>query len=125
MGKVLIVDDDQSICQQCADWISAAGHKVLQAHDGGEGVEIAKKNLDIDIVVTDYHMQLMDGDYMVRQLRQLPPFAKTPVFILTTEVNAGFKSKVVDLGIKGWILKPAQEQSLVELINVTLRKAAS
>ena len=85
MGKkVLAVDDSESMRRMVLFTLKGAGYEVVQACDGVEALELARKE-PVDLVLTDVHMPRMDGITLVRQLRDLPNYKFTPMLILTTE----------------------------------------
>lgn len=77
---VLIVEDEDAIRLTLRDYLVKAGYKVLVASDG---VGAIKQILDypIAVIVTDYRMDVLGGDYWVRFLRK---FCKDTHVILTS-----------------------------------------
>jgi CheY-like chemotaxis protein len=72
---ILIVEDEDSIRLTLRDFLKKKGHNVLVASDG---VGAIKQILDhpVDLVVTDYRMDILGGDYWIRFLRQFCPDKK-------------------------------------------------
>ncbi len=66
---ILVVEDEDSIRLTLRDFLKKKGHDVLVASDG---VGAIKQILDhrVDLVVTDYRMDLLGGDYWIRFLRR-------------------------------------------------------
>jgi CheY-like chemotaxis protein len=66
---VLIVEDEDSIRLTLRDYLKRKGHEVIVASDG---VGAIKQILDhpVDLVVTDYRMDILGGDYWLRFLRE-------------------------------------------------------
>ncbi len=66
---ILLVEDEDSIRLTLRDFLKKRGHEVLVASDG---VGAIKQILDhrIDLVVTDYRMNTLGGDYWIRFLRR-------------------------------------------------------
>ena len=76
-ATILLVEDDPALRSVAFRTLSSRGYRVLQARDGAEGVEIAKKHADtIDVVVTDVVMPRLSGPKLVAQLRALRPTLK-------------------------------------------------
>ena len=82
--RILAVDDSASMRQMVLFTLKGAGYEVVQACDGVEALDIARKS-DVDLVLTDVHMPRMDGITLVRELRSLPDYKFVPMLILTTE----------------------------------------
>lgn len=66
---ILVVEDEDSIRLTLRDYLRKKGHEVLVASDG---VGAIKQILDhhVDLVVTDYRMDILGGDYWLRFLRE-------------------------------------------------------
>lgn len=68
-SMILIVEDEDSIRLTLRDYLRKKGHDVIVASDG---VGAIKQILDhrVDLVVTDYRMDILGGDYWLRFLRE-------------------------------------------------------
>lgn len=70
---VLLVDDEPAIRSLFAASLRRDGYHVVEAGDGKEAVEVAKKAERVDLVVTDIRMPKMDGVAMANALREAQP----------------------------------------------------
>ena len=72
---ILVVEDEDSIRLTLRDYLRKKGHEVIVASDG---VGAIKQILDhrVDLVVTDYRMDILGGDYWLRFLREFCPEKK-------------------------------------------------
>lgn len=76
-ATILLVEDDPALRSVAFRTLSSRGYRVLQARDGAEGIEIARKHADaIDVVVTDVVMPRLSGPKLVAQLRAERPALK-------------------------------------------------
>jgi len=66
---VLVVDDEDSLRLSLRDYLQRRGHTVLVASDGVGAIEHLIDSR-IDVIITDYRMDLFGGDYWVRFLRR-------------------------------------------------------
>ena len=89
---ILAVDDSSSLRQMVAFSLKAAGYQVVEAVDGQDGFDKAKLQA-VDLVLTDQNMPRMDGLALIKLLRGLPAYQKTPILMLTTESSDEMKSK--------------------------------
>jgi len=105
MGNVLIVDDSSLIRSVASSAAKEAGHNVIVAGNGQEGLD-AMKNNEINIVFSDVNMPVMGGLEMVKNIKNDPAYKFIPVIMLTTESNPELKAKGKALGVKAWMLKP-------------------
>ena len=83
---ILAVDDSSSLRQMVAFSLKAAGYNVVEAVDGQDGLDKAKLQ-NVDLVLTDQNMPKMDGLQLIKTLRTLPGYAKTPILMLTTSAS--------------------------------------
>lgn len=117
MGKVLIVDDSDTLRAQLKKTLEGAGIAVVEAADGVQGLSVFSANKDIKLVVSDVNMPNMDGLTMCSKLVALPGGNAIPIIMLTTESNNDMKEKGKQIGIKAWVTKPYQDDKLVIAIK--------
>lgn len=116
---ILCVDDSASIRQMLSFTLKTAGYEVLDAADGAEGLEKAKHNT-IDLVITDQNMPKMDGITLIKELRAMPQYAKTPILMLTTESSPEMKEQGRQAKATGWLVKPFDPKKLIEVVKKVL-----
>ena len=100
--------------------LTGAGYDVLQAKDGREALSMAGANA-FDLVITDVNMPEMDGLALVRHLRAMPSYRHTPLLVLTTEASAERKHQGREAGATGWLVKPFDPATLLEVVQKVLR----
>lgn len=113
---VLAVDDSASIRQMVSFTLKSAGYDVVEAVDGLDGLEKAKTK-NVSLVLTDQNMPRMDGLTLIKNLRSMPQFAKTPILMLTTESSDAMKAQGRSVGATGWLVKPFDPQKLIEVVR--------
>ena len=108
---ILVVEDEDSIRLTLRDYLRKKGHEVLVASDG---VGAIKQILDhrVDLVVTDYRMDILGGDYWLRFLREFCPDKK---IIITS----GFLQPEFPIPFPV-VYKPCDYSELEALIRSTL-----
>src|SRR5437868_9491604 len=89
---VLVVDDSATMRQQTRTLLQTNGYTVVEAGNGAEGLEAAKKAA-VELLIVDVNMPVMNGIEMIGKVRQLEKYAKTPIFVLTTESSGDTVSK--------------------------------
>lgn len=80
MAKILVVDDDGIVRDALSLFLTRAGHQVLTAADGGNGVLVFKSNLP-DLVILDRDLPVMSGSGVFDSIHKISP--ATPVIIVT------------------------------------------
>ncbi len=77
MSVVLVVDDEEMVRKLACMILQTAGHQVLEAANGVEGISLYRSYAKrIGVVVTDLKMPVMDGHELVRMIRQANPNAR-------------------------------------------------
>jgi len=117
MGKkILAVDDSPTIRQMVTHTLCSAGYEVIEAEDGLDGLEKARRER-VSLVLTDHNMPRMDGLTLVRSLRALPDYKTAPILVLTTESSDDIKAQGRAAGATGWMVKPFDPQRLVDVVK--------
>ena len=119
MAKILAVDDARTMRALISTILSNEGHEVLAADDGSSALELAKEN-NVDLVITDLHMEEMNGIVLTQQLRTLDGYKSTPILLLTTEHGDDLKSEGRAAGASGWLNKPFNPPKLIKAVNKLL-----
>jgi two-component system, chemotaxis family, chemotaxis protein CheY len=109
---ILAVDDSPSMRQMVGQTLRAAGYDVIEAADGVEALEVARKQV-VDLVITDVNMPNMDGITLVAQLRALASYRLVPLLLLTTESSPERKQQGKQAGATGWMVKPFNPDQLL------------
>jgi len=114
--SILTVDDSASIRQMVSFTLKGAGYSVTEAVDGKQGLDKAKAGR-FDLVLTDQNMPNMDGLTLIKSLRALPAYSRTPILVLTTEAGASMKQQGKAAGATGWLVKPFDPQKLIDVVK--------
>ena len=111
---ILAVDDSPSMRRMVVHVLTSGGYTVLEAGDGVEALELARTQR-IDAILTDQNMPDMDGITLVRRLRTLEGYERTPIVLLTTESSPELKRRGREAGANGWMVKPFDPERLLEV----------
>ncbi|HXC58707.1 MAG TPA: response regulator [Steroidobacteraceae bacterium] len=120
MARILAVDDSPSMRQMVHLTLQSAGHDVVSAIDGVDGLSKACVGAPVDLVITDVNMPNMDGLTLVKELRRLPQYRGVPLLVLTTESSAEKKQEGRAAGATGWIVKPFDPERLLATVDKVL-----
>ncbi|MDY5221260.1 MAG: response regulator transcription factor [Eubacteriales bacterium] len=120
MYKILIVEDDLELRQLFARVLEKNGYRVETAADGAEALRILGGGY-VDLIISDVMMPVMDGNAMVRALRD--EGIKTPVLMITAkssidDMREGFLS-----GTDDYMVKPVNVNEMVLRVGALLRRA--
>ena len=111
-ASILTVDDSASMRQMLGFILKSAGYEVVQAANGEEAMTYASER-EFDMILTDQNMPGSDGISLVRSLRTLPAYGRTPIIMLTTESEEKKKLEGQAAGAKAWVVKPFQPAQML------------
>jgi two-component system chemotaxis response regulator CheY len=117
--NLLIVDDSKVLrmaMRRVAELAGVDPARIHEASNGREALEVLERTW-IDLVLLDLHMPVMDGEEFVRQLRQRPAFADTPVIVVSTESNSERLDRLRSLGVIESLRKPFEPEALSRHIS--------
>ncbi len=116
--RVIIVDDDENIVHLVRMYLERDGYQVWSAHDGAEGVELARQTRP-DVIVLDLMLPGMDGLAVCRELRR---GSNVPIVMLTARSTESDKLTGLDLGADDYVTKPFSPRELLARIRAVLRR---
>jgi two-component system chemotaxis response regulator CheY len=121
MGKkILFVDDSESIREIVNFTLVNEGYEVLLSDDG-ENALSHLNGQEINLIITDLHMPKMNGIELIREIRKMEKYQRTPILFLTTESQTEKKMEAKDAGATGWIIKPFVPSKLLAAISKVIR----
>jgi diguanylate cyclase (GGDEF)-like protein len=115
---ILYVEDDDAIVGSISNILKPLIKKLFVANDGEQGLDIYKKNPDIDIIITDINMPKMDGLTMCHNIRNTN--ISIPIIVTTAHNENDFLTHAIEVGVSGYLMKPMNAFKLIQEI----RKAA-
>jgi two-component system KDP operon response regulator KdpE len=120
-GRVLVVDDEQSIRRAVGRALTARGYRVELATDGEEALAVAA-TFQPDLVVLDLNLPALDGLEVCRQLRG---WSSVPILVLSVREDEPDKVAALDLGADDYLTKPFGIDELMARVRALLRRAAA
>ena len=116
--KILVVDDDQNICELLRLYLTKEGYQVTLASDGEDA--LAKyAQAKPDMVLLDVMMPRLDGWEVCRRIRKQ---GDTPVIMLTAKGETFDKVLGLELGADDYVVKPFDSIEVVARIKAVLRR---
>ncbi len=124
MAKILVVEDDEDIRNLLVDTLLDNGHDVIEAGDGGAGLE--KVSLEHpDIVLLDMMMPVMDGMQVLERIKNDPSTRLTPVIMVSAKGQEQDVLKALRFGARHYLTKPWDPDELDSKINDVLSEASN
>jgi DNA-binding NarL/FixJ family response regulator len=120
--RILVIDDDAKLRQQCVELLRLEGYEVLEARNGRQGVECARRELP-DLVLCDITMPEMNGHRVLETLRNEPRTAHLPFIFLTGWSEQGDVRAGMNLGADDYLVKPVAPDELFAAVAARLRRA--
>lgn len=118
MNKVLIIDDDEELCDLVSEYLSAEGFETEAVHEGDAGLERAK-NGNYDLAILDVMLPKMNGFDVLRNLRAQ---SKLPVLMLTARGDDMERIVGLEIGADDYLPKPFNPRELVARLRAILRR---
>lgn len=121
MNKVLIIDDDEELCELVSEFLTVEGFETECVHDGESGLKRAMSG-DCDLAILDVMLPKMNGVDVLRQLRER---SKLPVLMLTARGDDMERIVGLETGADDYLPKPFNPRELVARLRAILRRSAS
>ena len=115
---ILLIDDDQELTEMLAEYLSGDGFRVEVAHDGDQGLRMAREG-GYQAVVLDVMLPGRDGFDVLRVLRRED---ETPVLMLTARGDDVDTVVGLELGADDYLPKPCNPRVLVARLRALLRR---
>lgn len=118
---LLLVDDERSIREPLAQYLTRQGFRVTQAGDA-EGARARMNAYAIDLVILDIMMPGEDGLSLTRHIRET---GEIPVILLTARTEETDRIVGLEMGADDYVVKPFSPRELAARVKVILRRAAA
>ncbi len=113
--NIYIVDDDESICRALKFLLVTFGFKV-ETFPSAEKFFSAVPNSTEGCLILDLHMPGLDGWEAIKRI--IKSGSTRPVIIITADKNGHLREQALSAGAVGFLQKPFNDQTLVDLINL-------
>ena len=118
---VLVVEDDPVILRLLEVNFDLEGFTVLLAHDGAEGIEVARANQP-DVIISDIMMPRTSGLELVETLKADPDTKAIPIVLLSAKAQTSDLKIGMEAGADDYVTKPFEPLDLVERVNELLSR---
>ncbi|MBK5963792.1 two-component system response regulator [Thiocystis minor] len=119
MAKLLIVEDSATDRDYLRDLLVRAGHVVMTANSGREGLSLARSEAP-DLIFMDIVMDDVDGYHATRALKDDPQTVGIPVVVVSSKNQKADKMWAQLQGAKGYLVKPAAAEEVLRQIDALL-----
>ncbi len=120
--KILVVDDEQDICEILQYNLETEGFEVDVANSAEEALELPLQ--DYSLILLDVMMGEMSGFQMARRLKNNPVTARIPIIFITALDSEDHLVKGLNIGADDYIAKPLSMKEVKARIKAVLRRSA-
>ena len=117
-GKILVVDDDQNICELLRLYVEKEGYTVVIANDGRAALSVFDAE-NPDLILLDIMLPELDGWQVCREIRKR---SQCPIIMLTAKGEVFDKVLGLELGAEDYVVKPFEAKEVVARIKAVLRR---
>ena len=118
MNRILIIDDDEELCELVAEYLTVEGFETEAVHDGESGLRRALSN-EYDLITLDVMLPKKNGFDVLRELRQT---SRIPVLMLTARGDDMERIIGLEIGADDYLPKPFNPRELVARLRAILRR---
>lgn len=119
MNKILIIDDDEELCELVSEYLTVEGFEIESVNDGQAGLERALSG-DYDMAILDVMLPKMNGFDVLRNLREQ---SKLPVIMLTARGDDMERIVGLEIGADDYLPKPFNPRELAARLRAILRRS--
>jgi DNA-binding response OmpR family regulator len=120
--RILVVEDERQLAAGLRDGLEAEGFAVDLAHDGTDGLWMAREH-PYDAIVLDIMLPGMNGFRVCAALREEGVW--TPILMLTAKDGELDEAEALDTGADDYLTKPFSSVVLVARLRALMRRGAS
>jgi CheY-like chemotaxis protein len=122
--KILYVEDNEDNIFMLKNRLTRAGHTVVVATDGAQGVAMASSERP-DVILMDLSLPVIDGWQATREIKAAADTKHIPVIALTANAMAGDREKALAAGCDDYDTKPVELPRLLGKIKQLVERAGS
>ncbi|MCC6442443.1 MAG: response regulator transcription factor [Armatimonadetes bacterium] len=119
-SRVLVVDDEENVCQLVSLYLEKEGFEVDIAYNGREALEKVREQQP-DLVVLDLMLPEVDGLEVCREIRKS---LNIPIIMLTAKTEEIDRILGLEMGADDYMTKPFSPRELVARVKAVLRRAS-
>jgi CheY-like chemotaxis protein len=123
---VLVVDDTEDIRVTLRLWLEGNGCRVVEATDGKQAVECARREHPA-LILMDLYMPELDGAVAAARIREHAELAHVPIIAISAYGESGIGAQLSNdphaAGFDAYLAKPFDTERLAELLHKYLRQS--
>lgn len=120
--KILVVDDEQDICEILQYNLETEGFEVVTANSAEEALQLPMH--EFSLILLDVMMGEMSGFQMARRLKNSPTTAQIPIIFITALEGEDSLVKGLNIGADDYIAKPLSMKEVMARVRAVLRRTS-
>ncbi len=120
--RILIVDDEEKLCEQLRRFFEAKGFQVFTTYDGGSALELVRST-EVDVVLLDLRLPDTNGLDVLQEIKREYP--GTGVIIITGHGDVDTAVNAIQLRADNFVLKPVNLKTLLAVVERVLESYRS
>ena len=117
--KILVIEDEVSLCDALVKILEKAGHRTDATYDGETAIEYVK-GFPYDLLIVDVMLPKMDGFEVVSELRHAG--YAMPILMLTAKATTADKVNGLKIGADDYMTKPFDTEELLARVDALTRR---
>ncbi len=125
MKQIIIVDDSQTsrmFIRRCLEIAGLNDAEFFEAVNGQEAFDFLQEQQNIDLLVTDLIMPEMDGETLLKKVKEDQRFSSLPVLVITSVGNPAKEEELLALGAFAILNKPVSPATILNKIGSLLKE---
>lgn len=114
---ILLIDDDQPFRRALRLYLENCGFRCLEANDGLEALSLFDRGLNVDLIVSDYHMPIINGLNLLKALSYRENGQNVRVILLSGNMTENMEDEAKHAGAFEVLTKPYDHQELLALVS--------
>lgn len=120
MGKILLIDDDEELCELVTEYLGVEGFEIDSVNDGENGLKRALSG-EYELAILDVMLPKMNGFDVLRTIRET---SRLPVIMLTARGDDMERIVGLEIGADDYLPKPFNPRELAARLRAILRRSA-
>ena len=123
---VMVVDDYDGIRLLLKGHLEKMGYRVLEAADGMEAVEVARRECgSLSLILMDLNLRLTDGLTATSRIREIKELCDVPIIACTARSSEAQRVQALTAGCTDFVAKPIDKSSIATILERYLPKDSS
>jgi DNA-binding NtrC family response regulator len=113
-ARILIADDEDSICKMISRLLESEGFEALVAHDGCTALKMVRSEFP-EVVLSDIRMPGLDGIRLIEKVKELD--SDLPVIIITAYADIHGAVEAMRKGAYDYLAKPFEHSEMIRIVR--------